>query len=68
MDIELIKSPKGYYEIWCDNQFVKTITKIVGEGEASYSKRAEVEYNNYIEAMRKVKTGATGKQVRKTSI
>lgn len=68
MDIELVKSAKGFYEIWADRQFVRTITKIVGEGEAKYEARAQQEFDNYIESLRKLKTGSSGKVIRKTSI
>lgn len=67
MDIELIKTQKGFYEIWTDGQFVKLIGWTVGEKQDVYKARAEKEFEQYVEQMKNIKSGG-GKTIRKTQI
>lgn len=67
MDIELIKSNKGFYEIWADRQFVQEIKRKPQEVASSYEARAEKEYEDYINRMKQIKD-KSAKTIRKTSI
>jgi hypothetical protein len=70
MKVELIENPKNsFQELWVDGKFLKSIDKKKGEPAKDYKKRAEGEYDNYVEKQKQLKKDTTsGKQIRSTEI
>lgn len=61
MQIELLENKKGLYEIWCDKDCIKEIWRNVNEPMSSYKVRAEREFEQYVESMRRLQSGGPKK-------
>ena len=54
MNIELLENKRGLYEIWVDRECIREITRRVNEPLTQYKGRAESEFDQYIEDMRRL--------------
>lgn len=55
-EVELRLHPKGFYEVWVDNQFLKNIEQKKGEAKEAFALRAEKEVEDYVERLKAMKT------------
>jgi hypothetical protein len=67
MKAELL-SVKDIYEIWVDDQYLRSISPRKGEKPSEYKLRADAEFNAYVESMRQLKSGNNHKVVKTTII
>jgi hypothetical protein len=52
MEIELIKSKDGHYQIWADNKYINHFVRQAGESAAAYDQRAEKEFDQYCQKLK----------------
>jgi hypothetical protein len=68
MQIELLQNKKGLYEIWCDRECVREIPRRNVDTFEQYTKRAEAEYDNYVDQMKRIQQGGASKKIKSTTI